>query len=322
MYGVDGERDLDEQILDHLQRLRRRPAGAHRQRRLRPATSTTCGARCSTRSTSTRKSRDRLDERLWPILKRQVEAALAHWREPDRGHLGGARRAEALHVVEADVLGRRRPRRPARPAARRARAGRDVAGGRRRDPRRHLRERRRRARRLHPALRHRRRSTPRCCSMPLVALPARRRPARAGHRPRHRRRADRRRARAALPGRRRPTTACPARRARSRSARSGWCRRSSRSARSSGPRQLCEKLLSFASPLGLYAEEIDPRSGRHLGNFPQAFTHLALINAVMHVIRGRGAPGAAAQSSAAAYARRDPSPRGRAATDLVGSIPQ
>jgi len=50
-------------------------------------------------------------------------------------------------------------------------------------------------------------------------------------------------------------------------------------------RVLCEKLLSLASPLGLYAEEIDPHSGRHLGNFPQAFTHLALINAVMHVIR-------------------------------------
>jgi GH15 family glucan-1,4-alpha-glucosidase len=50
-------------------------------------------------------------------------------------------------------------------------------------------------------------------------------------------------------------------------------------------RDLCEKLLAHASPLGLYAEEIDPRSGRHLGNFPQAFTHLALINAVMHVIR-------------------------------------
>jgi alpha,alpha-trehalase len=50
-------------------------------------------------------------------------------------------------------------------------------------------------------------------------------------------------------------------------------------------RELCEKLLGYASPLLLYAEEIDPRSGRHLGNFPQAFTHLALINAVMHVIR-------------------------------------
>src|SRR2546423_1816457 len=33
-------------------------------------------------------------------------------------------------------------------------------------------------------------------------------------------------------------------------------------------RELCEKLLSYASPLGLYAEEIDPRTGRHLGNFP------------------------------------------------------
>ncbi|MFB8008775.1 glycoside hydrolase family 15 protein [Nocardia sp. NPDC056000] len=50
-------------------------------------------------------------------------------------------------------------------------------------------------------------------------------------------------------------------------------------------RQLCERLLGYASPLKLYAEEIDTRTGRHLGNFPQAFTHLALINAVMHVIR-------------------------------------
>ncbi len=50
-------------------------------------------------------------------------------------------------------------------------------------------------------------------------------------------------------------------------------------------RALCEKLLSYASPLQLYAEELDPHTGRHLGNFPQAFTHLALINAVMQVIR-------------------------------------
>jgi GH15 family glucan-1,4-alpha-glucosidase len=47
---------------------------------------------------------------------------------------------------------------------------------------------------------------------------------------------------------------------------------------------LLERLLGHASPLGLYAEELDANSGRHLGNYPQAFTHLALINAVMHVI--------------------------------------
>lgn len=54
---------------------------------------------------------------------------------------------------------------------------------------------------------------------------------------------------------------------------------------------LCERLLSFASPLKLYAEEIEPHTGKHLGNFPQAFTHLALINAVMHVIRAEEAAG-------------------------------
>jgi alpha,alpha-trehalase len=50
-------------------------------------------------------------------------------------------------------------------------------------------------------------------------------------------------------------------------------------------RVLCEKVLSYASPLGLYAEEIDPNNARQLGNFPQAFTHLALVNAVMHIVR-------------------------------------
>jgi GH15 family glucan-1,4-alpha-glucosidase len=49
-------------------------------------------------------------------------------------------------------------------------------------------------------------------------------------------------------------------------------------------RALCERLLGAAGWLDLYAEELDAPSGRHLGNFPQAFTHLALINAVSHVI--------------------------------------
>ena len=49
-------------------------------------------------------------------------------------------------------------------------------------------------------------------------------------------------------------------------------------------RMLCARLLESAGWLDLYAEELDAPSGQHLGNFPQAFTHLALINAVSHVI--------------------------------------
>jgi GH15 family glucan-1,4-alpha-glucosidase len=49
-------------------------------------------------------------------------------------------------------------------------------------------------------------------------------------------------------------------------------------------RKLFQKLLSFAGPLNLYAEEIDTTTGQHLGNFPQAFTHLALIDAALRLI--------------------------------------
>jgi GH15 family glucan-1,4-alpha-glucosidase len=47
---------------------------------------------------------------------------------------------------------------------------------------------------------------------------------------------------------------------------------------------LMERLLRIASPLGLYAEEFDVDTGRHLGNFPQAFSHLALIEAAGRII--------------------------------------
>jgi len=53
-------------------------------------------------------------------------------------------------------------------------------------------------------------------------------------------------------------------------------------------RKLCAKLLSFAGPLELYGEEIDPHSGQHLGNFPQAFTHLALISAAYNLDKALG----------------------------------
>ncbi len=49
-------------------------------------------------------------------------------------------------------------------------------------------------------------------------------------------------------------------------------------------RDLMERLLRVGSPLGLYAEEFDTSTGRHLGNFPQAFSHLALIEAAGRII--------------------------------------
>jgi GH15 family glucan-1,4-alpha-glucosidase len=49
-----------------------------------------------------------------------------------------------------------------------------------------------------------------------------------------------------------------------------------------------DRLLKVASPLGLYAEEYDAETGRHLGNFPQAFSHLALVEAAARLIVAEG----------------------------------
>ena len=53
-------------------------------------------------------------------------------------------------------------------------------------------------------------------------------------------------------------------------------------------RHLMERLVKAASPLGLYAEEFDAETGRHLGNFPQAFSHLALVEAAARLIVAEG----------------------------------
>jgi GH15 family glucan-1,4-alpha-glucosidase len=68
---------------------------------------------------------------------------------------------------------------------------------------------------------------------------------------------------------------------------------------------LMERLLRVGSPLGLYAEEFDADTDRHLGNFPQAFSHLALIEAAARIIlaeqlalEGLGVPNSGAVSQA------------------------
>jgi GH15 family glucan-1,4-alpha-glucosidase len=48
-----------------------------------------------------------------------------------------------------------------------------------------------------------------------------------------------------------------------------------------------ERLLAFASPLGLFSEEVDSGTGMLLGNYPQAFSHLSLISAAVNIERRR-----------------------------------
>jgi GH15 family glucan-1,4-alpha-glucosidase len=282
MYGLDGERDLTERILDHLDGyLGSRPvrigngAYTHRQHDV-------WGAVLDSVYIHT-KSRDHLEERLWPILKKQVEAALANWRLPDRGIWEV--RGEPKHFTSSKVMCWVALDRGARLA--RIREELDLAD-----------EWQKAADEIHADI---------CAKgvdergvftqhydtdaldasvllMPLVRfLPA----------------DDPRIVKTVyaiadeltvdglvlrylvketddgLSGEEGTFTIC-----------SFWLVSALVEIGDVvRARSLCEKLLSFASPLGLYAEEIDPHSGRHLGNFPQAFTHLALINAVIHLIR-------------------------------------
>jgi GH15 family glucan-1,4-alpha-glucosidase len=291
MYGVGGERDLAEEPLEHLNGYQgARPVrvgnAAHRQRQ-----HDVWGAVLDSVYLHA-KSRDHLQEHLWPILKRQVEQAIEHWHEPDQGIWEV--RGPARHFLSSKLMcwvacdrGARLARLHDEPdyAERWQKAADEIhadilAHG--------LDERGVFVQHYHTTA-----LDASVLLMPLVRfLPA------DDERIRRtvlavadeltidglvlRYRTDQ--TDDGLSGEEATFTIC-----------SFWLVSAlveiGETARA---RELCEKLLSYASPLGLYAEELDPRTGRHLGNFPQAFTHLALINAVMHVIRAE-APAATLQ---------------------------
>jgi GH15 family glucan-1,4-alpha-glucosidase len=285
MYGVDGERDLDERVIDHLSgydgaRPVRVGNAAYRHRQHDVWGSLLDSVYIHT------KSRDRLDERIWPILKRQVECALEHWREPDRGIWEV--RGEPKHFTSSKMMCWVAADRGARLAGIRddlelSDRWREAAAEIRSDICANAVDERGvftqhyetdaldASLLLMPLVRFLPRDDPRLRATVLAiadeltedGLVLRYRVKETDD---------------GLSGEEGSFTIC-----------SFWLVSAlSEIGEHLRARELCERLLSSASSLELYAEEIDPRSGRHLGNFPQAFTHLALINAVIHVIEAEG----------------------------------
>ena len=282
MYGIDGERDLAESTLDHLSgyagsRPVRIGNAAHRQRQ-----NDVYGALLDSIYIHT-KSQDRLPDRGWEIAKDQVEDAARMWREPDQGIWEA--RGEPKHYVSSKIMCWVALDRGARLAKRRP----EEAGLERRwaaiadEIKAEILERgvsERGVLRQHydtdaldastllaPLVRflppgdERIRRTVLAIADELSenGLVLRYRPEETDD---------------GLRGEEGTFTIC-----------SFWLVSAFSEIGEPGrARDLCERLLGFAGPLGLYAEELEPRSGAQLGNFPQAFTHLALVNAVSHVI--------------------------------------
>ncbi len=292
MYGIGGERRLDEQELDHLTGYEgARPVrignGAYRHRQ-----HDVWGAVLDSIYLHTR-SRDQLPDRLWPIIQRQVAAALANWREPDRGIWEV--RGEPQHFTSSKVMCWVAADRGARLARLRhddeyAELWEAAAGEIHAD----VCDKGIDSRGVFTQHYETRALDASVLLMPLVRFlpPDDPRIVQTVHaiadeltqdglvmRYRTEETDD------GLAGEEGTFTIC-----------SFWLVSAlCEIGEPARARALCERLLSFASPLGLYAEEIDAHSGRHLGNFPQAFTHLALINAVVHVIRaGRQQTGSGA----------------------------
>jgi GH15 family glucan-1,4-alpha-glucosidase len=282
MYGIDGESKLEEQQLEHLSGYdNARPVrignGAYDQEQ-----HDVWGAVLDSIYLHTR-SRDQLPDRLWPIIKRQVDTALEHWREPDRGIWEV--RGEPRHFTSSKLMcwvaadrGARlaHVRNDAATAARWRTAAEEIRAdicARGVDERgvfvQHYDANALDASLLlMPLVRFLPPDDPRIRDTVLAiadeltenGLVLRYRVDETDD---------------GFAGEEGTFTIC-----------SFWLVSALAEIGELGrARGLCEKLLSYASPLALYAEQLDAATGRHLGNFPQAFTHLALINAVLHIIR-------------------------------------
>ena len=231
----------------------------------------------------TRAGAQRLPRRLWPIVETQAECATKVWREPDQGIWEA--RGKPQHYVSSKLMCWVALDRAAKLAEIRGdpEHGSEVAGDRRRDPRRHPRARRLANAACCASTTRPTRSTRRCCSpRSSTSCPA-------------------------------TTSACarPSTAIADDLTENGFVLRYRTDETDDGlsgkegtflicsfwlvsalaivgelqrARDLMERLLRIASPLGLYAEEFDADTGRHLGNFPQAFSHLALMEAAARII--------------------------------------
>ena len=282
MYGIDGRRQLPESTRDDLSgyagaRPVRIGNGAFDQRQ-----NDVFGAVLDSILLHTRKSQ-RLPRRLWPIVAVPGRVRHEGLAEPRPGHLGGARRAAALRLVQDHVLGGARPGGQAGRHPGRRRAGRHVGGDGRGDPRRRARARRHATPACCASTTRPTRSTPRRCWPPTSAS-CRRTTSGCGRRwmrsPRDltedgfvlRYRTDE--TDDGLSGKEGTFLIC-----------SFWLVSAlAVVGEIQQARDMMERLLRVASPLGLYAEEFDAATGQHLGNFPQAFSHLALIEAAARII--------------------------------------
>ena len=283
MFGIGGETELTEKTLDHLSGyIGSKPVrignAAYEQRQ-----NDVYGALLDSIYIHS-KTREGVPEHMGRIAFEQADAAASRLAPPRPGDLGGARRPQALRLLEADELGGARPRRPGWP---RDQGGGELAEGWEsrgergagRDPRARCES----SAACSASTTRPTPSTPRLLLMPLVRFL----------------RPDDERVRATvlaiadeltehglvlryrveetedgLTGKEGTFTIC-----------SFWLVSAlSEIGEPKRARKLCERVLTHATPLGLYGEEIEGLSGAHLGNFPQAFTHLALINAVSHVI--------------------------------------